>query len=136
MLAALSLADRGLAERIVQETFRHGGTDGASARNGDSKESRKAAEERAKVVTAEIRDKVLATVEACREMLAKEPPERMTEYWGTVRSFPATLFFYVSSPLKRLRLLPAYHPAAIGFPCSNPPTSQINRPLKKKKNLN
>jgi len=81
MLAALSLADRGLADRLVHDTFRRGG-----AADG-GKENRRAADERAKVVTAEIRDKVLATVEACRAMLAKEPPERMTEYWGTVRSF-------------------------------------------------
>lgn len=62
MLAALSMADRTLAERLVQGTFppHHAATD-------------------------QLRDKVMATIEACREMLATEPPERMSEYWGTVR---------------------------------------------------
>jgi cyclin H len=97
MLAALSLADRGLAERIIQETFHHGpSTDDTSApQNGEAgKENRKSGasseEKKARVILgAEMRDKVLAAVEACREMLAREAPERMTEYWGTVSSCQA-----------------------------------------------
>jgi hypothetical protein len=37
-----------------------------------------------KISGAEMRDKVMGAIEACRDLLAAEPPERMTEYWGTV----------------------------------------------------
>ncbi|OLN89655.1 Cyclin CCL1 [Colletotrichum chlorophyti] len=70
MLAALSLADRGLAEKLIHGAF-------SPAQNGGdgqahSSESRQ-----------DLRDKVMATIEACRELLATEPPERLDEYWGT-----------------------------------------------------
>ncbi|OIW29341.1 cyclin-like protein [Coniochaeta ligniaria NRRL 30616] len=85
MLAALSLADQELAERVVHETFHHPAlSDGAAA--APTRENRKgaaAAGERARLVGAEMRDRVLEVVNACREVLAKEPPERMTAYWGT-----------------------------------------------------
>ncbi|KAL1845330.1 hypothetical protein VTK73DRAFT_662 [Phialemonium thermophilum] len=112
MLAALSLADRGLADRIVAETFGPApsqtttnnnkpstaaaadGESSASTPNGggsevgndtkSTKESRK--DDKAKTSSAEVRDKLLAAVEACRDMLSEELPERMTEYWGTPAS--------------------------------------------------
>ncbi|TDZ35584.1 Cyclin CCL1 [Colletotrichum spinosum] len=70
MLAALSLADRGLAERLVQGAF------GAS-RNGEQADP---------TPKSDLRDKVLGTIESCRELLATEPPERLEEYWGTLES--------------------------------------------------
>lgn len=96
MMGALSFADQGLAERIIQETFKHthedaessdanntkGTTDGAA--NGASSKARKAETRREKIGGADVRDKVLASVKSCREMLAAEPPERFNEYWGTV----------------------------------------------------
>lgn len=95
MLAALSLADRGLADRLIHETF-SSGAGGAATANG--KENRKAgagagssSDEKAArmvAVAADVRDRVVGAVEACREMLAREPPERMTEFWGTVSSLP------------------------------------------------
>ncbi|PTB63315.1 cyclin-like protein [Trichoderma citrinoviride] len=32
---------------------------------------------------AEMRDKIIKTIESCRDMLEKEPPQRMKEYWET-----------------------------------------------------
>ncbi|KAL6856358.1 cyclin-like protein [Trichoderma novae-zelandiae] len=32
---------------------------------------------------AEMRDKIIKTIESCRAMLEKEPPQRMKEYWET-----------------------------------------------------
>lgn len=71
MLAALSLADRGLAEKLVQSAF-------GSVQNGTSNDGEK------DLARHDIRDKVMGTIEACRELLATEPPERLDEYWGTV----------------------------------------------------
>lgn len=104
MLAALSLADRGLAERLVQETFHYvapptnsgadtpmsgSGIDApkkgpAASRNGGGEQ------DRATIIGPHIRDKVLGTVEACRDMLSKELPERR-EHWTNVRSSPGRL---------------------------------------------
>jgi len=97
MLAALSLADRGLLERIMQETFRpaqQGGESGGStpaqgSGNGTGK-SNTAAANKEQANGADIRDKVLGAIEACREMLAAEPPERFTQYWGSVRLTTST----------------------------------------------
>ena len=60
MLAALSIIDDGLVERILREAF---------AGQGDI-----------------AKEKVSNLIESCKEMLRKEPPERKTEYWGTVSS--------------------------------------------------
>lgn len=94
MLAALSLADPELAERVVHETFRHPAPSETAAppAAGQTRESRRAAaaaavgEERARLLGAEMRDRVLEVVSSCRDVLAKEPPERMTSYWGTPES--------------------------------------------------
>ena len=91
MLAALSLADRGLADRVVHETFHHPSltsTDhDAGHQTKDSNRNRgttaaAAAAARA-ALGAEARDRVLDVVAACRDVLAREPPERMAGFWGT-----------------------------------------------------
>ncbi|EAQ86223.1 hypothetical protein CHGG_07476 [Chaetomium globosum CBS 148.51] len=89
MMAALSLADRGLAERLITQTFHHiapptdsgadtpaaSGTDG-----GPSKESAPRSEDKAQIIGSVARDKVLGTIEACRDLLSRELPERR-EHW-------------------------------------------------------
>ncbi|KAI0017819.1 cyclin ccl1 [Xylariomycetidae sp. FL0641] len=60
MLAALAMADDGLVERVMREAF---------ASQGEA-----------------AKDKVMAVIQSCREMLEKEPPERMANYWGTPES--------------------------------------------------
>ncbi|KAK4243980.1 cyclin-like protein [Corynascus novoguineensis] len=90
MLAALSLADRGLAERLITETFHHvtpppdSGADTPSASGTDAPSSKKptarSGEDKAQIIGCHLRDKVLGTIEACRDMLAKELPERR-EHW-------------------------------------------------------
>ena len=88
MLAALSIVDHDLVERLMQETFPRASSS-ADISNGDGvledRDSRKSqiAEEKARAVGAQVRDKVMKSIEACREMLAKEPPERRT-YWHEV----------------------------------------------------
>ncbi len=95
MLAALSLVDHGLVERLMDETFRRAssgeGADASPTTNGDAggggkdKDQRKSqiAEEKARAVSAQVRDRVMKAIEACREMLSKEPPERRA-YWHEV----------------------------------------------------
>ncbi|KAH8890246.1 cyclin-like protein [Thozetella sp. PMI_491] len=78
MLAALSLVDHELVERLLSETFRHADAPAAAGANENRKNQ--AAEEKLRAVSAQVRDRVMETIEACREMLAKEPPERRT-YW-------------------------------------------------------
>lgn len=100
MMAALSLADRGLAERLITQTFHHiapptdsgadtpaaSGTDG-----GPSKESAPRSEDKAQIIGSVARDKVLGTIEACRDLLSRELPERR-EHWTNVHPpFPLSL---------------------------------------------
>jgi cyclin H len=100
MLAALSLADRGLAERLITETFHYvappannSGADTPASSGPDAPApSKKAAtrsngEDRAQIIGSHIRDKVLGTIEACRDMLSKELPERR-EHWTNVCPYP------------------------------------------------
>lgn len=58
MLAALAMADEGLVQRMLRDAF---------AGQGENAKA-----------------KVWAAIQSCREMMEKEPPERMTEHWGTV----------------------------------------------------
>jgi cyclin H len=91
MLAALSLADRGLAERLISHTFHYvapptdSGPDTPMA-IGDAPSTRRElkTEDREAIIGSQIRDKVLGTVEACRDLLAKELPERR-DHWSNVR---------------------------------------------------
>ncbi|GAB1314731.1 Cyclin [Madurella fahalii] len=105
MLAALSLADRGLAERLIQETFHHvpapannSGADTPMSGSGiDAPKKGPAAgrsgggeEDKATIIGPHIRDKVLGTIEACRDMLSKELPERR-EHWTNKTVYKAQL---------------------------------------------
>ena len=58
MLAALSIVDKELVERILRDAF---------AAQGEA-----------------AKEKASSVLESCKETLKKEPPERKTEYWGTV----------------------------------------------------
>ncbi|KAK0652425.1 cyclin-like protein [Cercophora newfieldiana] len=88
MLAALSLADRVLAERLISHTFHYvappsDSGPGTPMATGDAPVSRRdvKVEDKEAIIGSHIRDKVLGTVLACRDMLAKELPERR-EHWG------------------------------------------------------
>lgn len=93
MLAALSLADRGLAERLISDTFHYvappeSSGPGTPMETGDAppparRENK--GEDRATIIGAHLRDKVLGTIEACRDMLSKELPERR-EHWTNASS--------------------------------------------------
>ncbi|KAK0751884.1 cyclin-like protein [Schizothecium vesticola] len=95
MLAALSLADRGLAERLIQETFHfvhpqpNSGAGTPMATDTPSASSLPDSDI-ATIIGPVIRDKVLGTVEACRDMLSKEPPERR-EHWSSKVTYKAQL---------------------------------------------
>ncbi|KAK4141242.1 cyclin-like protein [Dichotomopilus funicola] len=89
MMAALSLADRGLAEQLITKTFHHvapapdSGADTPMAGTEHSNPpGAKAshAEDQAHIIGFQIRDKILGAVEACRDMLGRELPERR-EHW-------------------------------------------------------
>lgn len=103
MFAALSLADRGLAERLIQETFHfvppttnNDSTPAATPLSGSESLglSRKEGgvkgtmtnDERAAIIGTEIRDKVMGTIEACRNILSNELPERKS-HWTSVSGF-------------------------------------------------
>ncbi|KAL2258274.1 hypothetical protein VTK26DRAFT_8464 [Humicola hyalothermophila] len=102
MLAALSLADRGLAERLIQDTFHYvtppGNNSGADTpvSSGTEAVSSKQAplpgssEDKAAIIGSHLRDKVLGTIEACRDMLAKELPERR-EHWSNRSVYKAQI---------------------------------------------
>lgn len=47
---------------------------------------------------AEMREKIFKTIESCRSMLEKEPPQRMKDHWETVSANLAAL---LSSPLQQ-----------------------------------
>lgn len=74
MLAALSLADQEFAEKIIDDTFSahgHKTADGVATQD--------------QITSSDIKDKLLAAVEGCKEILSTELPERMQEFWSTVR---------------------------------------------------
>jgi cyclin H len=102
MLAALSLADRGLAERLITHTFHYvappptndnSGADTPASSGPDAPPSttkrptapRSTSEDKAQIIGSHMRDKVLGTIEACRDLLSKELPERR-EHWTNVPS--------------------------------------------------
>ncbi|KAJ6787241.1 hypothetical protein PWT90_07025 [Aphanocladium album] len=62
MMAALLLADAGLVDTLIPLP--------------------EPSDENATTQTA-LRNKIFAALEGCRKMLEEEPPERMTDYWGT-----------------------------------------------------
>lgn len=107
MFAALSLADRGLAERLIQETFHfvppttnNDNTpavtplpglenSGIGRKEGGSK-GITTNDERAAIVGPGIRDKVMGTIEACRNMLSTELPERKS-HWTSEAIFKSQI---------------------------------------------
>ncbi len=98
MMAALSLADRGLAERLVSETFHYvappeSSGPGTPMDTGDAPPKRDTkGEDRAAIIGSHLRDKVLGAIEACRDMLAKELPERR-EHWSNVSTLRTSPLF-------------------------------------------
>ncbi|CAK7218279.1 hypothetical protein SBRCBS47491_003456 [Sporothrix bragantina] len=96
MFAALWLADRALVERLLLgETFHRPGGSGDPATTATpilpgggnaSKKKKNEAAEWERVNGAEVRDRVMAAIQACSELLAAEPPERFTDYWGQPES--------------------------------------------------
>ncbi|KAH7152726.1 cyclin-like protein [Dactylonectria macrodidyma] len=64
MMAALSMVDEGLVDILVP----------SPPQNGDQGKAK---------VHADMRQKIMDTIGDCRRMLEEEPPERMTDYWGT-----------------------------------------------------
>ncbi|KAK4151841.1 hypothetical protein C8A00DRAFT_35510 [Chaetomidium leptoderma] len=94
MLAALSLADRGLTERLMTQTFHHvapppdnsgADTPASSGPDGPAPATKRGpprgSEDKAQIIGPHIRDQVLGTIEACRNLLARELPERR-EHWS------------------------------------------------------
>ena len=109
MLAALSLADRGLAERLITQTFHYvapppnnsGADTPAATSTPESAALPKRlpirtlnpaapVEDKSQIIGSHLRDRVLGTIEACRDLLARELPERR-EHWTNVisPSFPS-----------------------------------------------
>ena len=79
MYSALSLADQGLVDRILAETFgRKDDVPEGKTKPADAKQEA--------IFSAGVRDRLLEVLESCREMLRTELPERFTEYWGKVRA--------------------------------------------------
>ncbi|RMJ19887.1 hypothetical protein BHE90_012331 [Fusarium euwallaceae] len=62
MMAAVSIVDHGLLDVLIPLP------------NGEAGQA---------AAFASMRDKILGVIQSCREMLEEEPPERMTDYWGT-----------------------------------------------------
>lgn len=71
MMAALQMADAEMVDMLVP------GAPSGLASMGDAIGAH-----------TDLRDKIFAAIEGCRAMLEEEPPERMTEYWETVRFAP------------------------------------------------
>jgi cyclin H len=64
-MAALMVVDRGLVDKLIP-----------GAGSGDA----------ARTIGAhtDMREKIMSVLESCQAMLEEEPPERLTDYWGTV----------------------------------------------------
>ena len=74
MLAALSMADHELFERLIQAMF-------PQQPKGIPNS------QKAEILSQAVKEKTVSTVMACKDMLNQEPPERMTNFWGTVGSY-------------------------------------------------
>ena len=117
MLAALSLADRGLAERLIAQTFHYvapppNNSDVDTPAATPTLESAAplpkrlpirtlhpaaaAAPDKSQIIGSHLRDRVLGTIEACRDLLARELPERR-EHWTNVPA-PSPFFLSRRSP--------------------------------------
>ncbi|KAG6122294.1 hypothetical protein E4U13_002707 [Claviceps humidiphila] len=77
MMASLLIVDAGLVDILLSDK---------SAKNGAENDAEKGAghgDDQSNGAHAKARERIMATIESCRAMLADEPPERMSEYWGT-----------------------------------------------------
>jgi len=70
MMAALLMVDSGLVDTLLPRPAAPHDDNSPVGANTD------------------MHEKILTAVEDCRAMLEDEPPERMAEYWGTVRPTP------------------------------------------------
>lgn len=86
MLAALSIADHDLFERMIELIFADAGGNNTSRQ--------------AEAMSQMIKEKTVSTVQACKEMLMQEPPERLSDFYGTVSCHPS-LFFRIFGPTSR-----------------------------------
>ena len=68
MMAALLMADEALVDMLIPGTMQNGHDEAATAPGAHT----------------DLRAKMMAAIESCKEMLQAEPPERMAEYWSTV----------------------------------------------------
>lgn len=85
MLAALLIADAEVFDRIIDATFGDHLPVGSGANTPST--GANGTNHGALATIQAIKDKAVATIKACRDMLLQEPPKRMTEFWGTVRWF-------------------------------------------------
>ncbi|TLD10318.1 hypothetical protein PgNI_06699 [Pyricularia grisea] len=112
MLAALSLADRALAERLIDESFKVNGAhlpkkdlgavgapvpdnSGSKAARAKNREA-----ERERIFGAEVRDKVMAVIQSCSDMMSHELPERDDGFWSNEAG---ELFKPLTKRLKKCR---------------------------------
>ncbi|CAK7241301.1 MAG: hypothetical protein STHCBS139747_002761 [Sporothrix thermara] len=61
-------------------------TSTSTSTSTSKKKKSEAAAEWERVNGADVRDRVMAAIQACSELLAAEPPERFTTYWGQPES--------------------------------------------------
>lgn len=85
MLAAMSIADPGLAERILESTFSNLPPHGANGPNGAN--GKHTPQEIERIIGLQIKKKTVETVQACKDMLLQEPAERFDSFWTTVCIF-------------------------------------------------
>lgn len=81
MMAAISMVDQGLVEYLIPMPSANGDKDQGHATGAFS----------------EMRAKIMSTIESCRKMLEEEPPERMADYWGTVRVSMSIVVMFTDS---------------------------------------
>lgn len=97
MLAALSIADPQLADRMIEATF----SDlPQAASRPDSANRKPTPREMERIIGLHIKKKTVETVQACKDMLLQEPVERFESFWTTVR-----LFEYLNIPYDQARSL-------------------------------
>lgn len=87
MLAALSIADPDLAERMIEATF-SGLSLSQGASGPDGTDWKHTPRETERIIGLHIKKKTVETVQACKDMLLQEPVERFEEFWTTVRLPP------------------------------------------------
>lgn len=84
MLAALWIADENLFERLIAATFPLHPDDSDTGAKNSPADGKADPRSNALLVGQAVKEKIVAAVRACKDMLLHEPPERMTDFWGTV----------------------------------------------------